>query len=78
MKLLYVNNFRGFSDTFIPVADVNFFVGENSTGKSSIMYLINLLGSPEFWLTQNFNNDEVELGNFKDIVSANADDKTYF
>jgi len=31
---LYVDNFRGFRDTYVPIADVNFLVGENSSGKT--------------------------------------------
>lgn len=72
MRFLYVDNYRGFTSTYIPILDVNFFVGENSTGKSSILNLIELLGTPEFWFTQDFNNDEVELGVFRDIVSATS------
>ncbi len=33
---LYIDNFRGFRITCIPIKDVNFFVGENSTGKTSV------------------------------------------
>lgn len=78
MRYLYVDNFRGFTDSYIPIKDVNFLVGENSTGKTSILSLIKLLGSPGFWLAQQFNTKEIELGYFKDIVSINSEDKTYF
>ncbi len=78
MKYLYIDNYRGFSNTFIPIKDVNFFVGENSTGKSSILTLINLLGTPEFWFNQEFNTDKIELGAFKDIVSMNSKSDKYF
>jgi len=74
---LYVDNFRGFSETYIPIRDVNFLLGENSTGKTSMLALINLLGSPEFWIRQEFNTDRVQLGRFKDIASAKSD-KKYF
>ena len=78
MRMLYVDNYRGFTSTWIPVADVNFLVGENSTGKTSILSLINVLGSFEFWWQGQFNNDEVELGAFRDIVSASRPDATSF
>ncbi len=78
MRILYVNNFRGFSNTFIPIEDVNFLVGENSTGKTSVLSLIDLLGSPGFWLSQEFNNEEVELGDFDDIVSTESRDSRSF
>ena len=70
MEILYVDNFRGFTDTYIPIKDVNFLVGENSTGKTSILSLLCLLRSSVFWLGQSFNNDEVELGQFGDIVNV--------
>jgi hypothetical protein len=71
---LYIDNFRGFSQTFIPICDVNFFVGENSTGKTSLLSLISLLGSNDFIYFQKFNNKEIHLGSFKDICSCSKRD----
>lgn len=76
--ILYVNNFRGFDDTFIQFSDVNFLVGQNSTGKTSILSLINLLGSVQFYLRQEFNDENVQFGNFKDIVSIKSQNKKFF
>src|SRR4051812_3768119 len=39
---LFIDNFRGFSDAHIPLTEVNFLVGENSTGKTSVLGLLNL------------------------------------
>jgi len=78
MKWLYVENFRGFDKEFIPILDVNFLLGENSTGKSSVLALCNLFSSPFFWMQNNFNLDEFEFGNFRDIVSVNAEEQTFF
>jgi len=78
MLYIYVDNYRGFSDTYIPVKDVNFFLGENSTGKTSILSLINLLDAPEFWLRQDFNTAEVQLGTYKDIVSTVSNNDKFF
>jgi len=72
MKWIYVDNFRGFNDQFIPITDVNFLLGENSTGKSSILALLNLFASTPFWLHNTFNNNDFEFGNFKDIASVNS------
>ena len=72
MKYLFVDNFRGFTKTLLPIRDVNFFVGENSTGKTSILGLIKLLDTTQFWFNQRFNTDEVRLGNYKDIVSIGS------
>lgn len=78
MRYLYVDNFRGFQNSFIPLKEVNFLVGENSTGKTSILSLLSIFLSPSFWHYQEFNTEEVQLGNFKDIVSINAENKNYF
>jgi len=77
MKILYVDNYRGFEDTFIPFKSVNFLVGENSTGKTSILSLISLLHSPNFWNNHEFQNKEINLGSFDDILTKNSD-KDYF
>jgi len=78
VKYLFVDNFRGFTKTLLPIRDVNFFVGENSTGKTSILDVIKLLDTPLFWFDQRFNSDEVKLGNYKDIVSVDSSDRSYF
>jgi hypothetical protein len=70
MITLYLDKFRGFQNTIIPLTDVNFLVGENSTGKSSLLGLIHLLSSPPFWFSQKFNLPEYEFGGFQDILSA--------
>jgi len=78
MKYLYIDNFRGFSDTLIPINFVNFFVGENSTGKTSVLALLSLLASPQFWFSHDFNSCHHNFGDFNDIISANATDKKTF
>jgi predicted ATPase len=78
MKYLYIDNFRGFTDTYIPIKDVNFLVGENSTGKTTVLSIINLLSSPEFWFMQHFNTDSVQFGYFKDMVNINSENQRYF
>jgi hypothetical protein len=78
MRCLYVENFRGFKKEFIPLAEVNFLLGENSTGKSSILGLINLFTSPQLWMQQEFNTDEYLFGNYSDILSVNAKDAGFF
>ena len=78
MKYLYVDNFRGFSNTYIPLLDINFLVGENSTGKTSLLNLLKLLSTSNFWFDNNFNTDEIKLGHFEDIVSITSADRSYF
>jgi hypothetical protein len=83
MKCIFVDNFRGFRETLLPIKDVNFFVGENSTGKTSLLALLNLFHSPNFWALGEFSSGEIEpreidLGNYEDMVSIHPKDKTYF
>lgn len=78
MATLYLDNFRGFSNTTIPLKSVNFLIGENSTGKSSVLALLHLLCSPDFWFSQNFNLQDYEFGGFLDILSATAEDRNEF
>lgn len=75
---IYINNFRGFKETVVPIKKVNFFLGENSTGKSSVLNAIALLSSHDFWFQLNFNTPENEFGGFKDIVSQASDNKKEF
>jgi hypothetical protein len=80
MRYMFLDNFRGFKDTVVPLKDVNFLVGENSTGKTSLLALLGLVNSASFWFSSNpdFDSEEIKLGNFRDIVSVGAKDKSYF
>lgn len=76
---IYLDNYRGFSDTLIPLRRVNWLVGENSTGKTSFLELLEELSYPPFWLF------EPRLGmkgnharHFLDLISASAKRKTSF
>lgn len=75
---LYLDNYKGFRKTVIPFVDANFFVGENSTGKTAILNLMELMSNSNFWLQPSFNIRGVELGHFSEIVNQYSDDKTYF
>ena len=75
-----MHNFRGFSDTLIPLFQTSFLVGENSTGKSSFLKLLYLFSRPQFWFSPDFmpyENYDL-FGGFHDIVSAWSANKTYF
>lgn len=78
MKLLYLNNFRGFQNTIIPFSQVNFFVGENSTGKSSVLSLLKLMSNAQFWNNDDFNIADIELGFFNELISNNIIGKKNF
>jgi hypothetical protein len=75
---LFIDNFRGFANTYIPISNVNFFVGENSTGKTSVLALLKLLSGPRFFFQTELADQEVSLGPFSDMVSAHSEDKTFF
>lgn len=77
MPVIYFDNFRGFEKTFLPLEKVNFLIGENSTGKTSILKLIKIVSNPRFWIFQDFNSDEVELGYFNELVSYGSKKKSF-
>lgn len=72
MKVYYLNNFRGFKETFLSFDRVNFLVGENSTGKTSIICLLALMHNYLFWYNLDFNVEDMSLGSFDDIRSKNT------
>jgi len=78
MPVLYFDNFRGFDKTFLPLQDVNFFIGENSTGKTSVLKLIKTLSDYRFWFMEDFSSEEAELGYYSEIASLNHPEKKYF
>jgi AAA15 family ATPase/GTPase len=79
MRSIYIDNIRGFTDTYIPIKDVNFLVGENSTGKTTILEIIKLLSDRIFWISQNFDSiDGIRFNGYQSIVSVNSKDKSYF
>lgn len=77
MEKIYLKNYKGFKQQFVELEDINFLVGENSTGKTSFLKIINLLSSPEFWYNYEFNNNEVELGYFEEIINKRTEDKFF-
>lgn len=77
MKKIYFKNFKGFQEHIIELCDINFLVGENSTGKTSFINLVNLLCSQEFWFNYQFNNSEIEFGYFEEILSKISLEKCF-
>lgn len=78
MIYIFINNYRGFSHTILPIYRVNFLVGENSTGKTSLLALLELLSISNFFVNFDFNLGSYEFGSYNDIVSHFATDKTEF
>lgn len=75
---LYLNNFKGFSDTVIPFQKVNFFVGENSTGKTTVLSVLEFISRTGFLYSPVFNNKYSQFGSFSEIVNQLSKDRTYF
>lgn len=74
---LYIENYKGFDKTYIPIEDINFLVGDNSTGKSTVMDLLYLIDHNHMPFVFKFNQD-LKMGNFFDMVNRYSDDKSYF
>ncbi|SFC46043.1 Predicted ATPase [Flagellimonas taeanensis] len=77
MERIFLKNYKGFKHQVVNLDEMNFLVGENSTGKTSFLKVINLLSSSEFWYTYEFNNNEVELGYFDEIINKQTTDKFF-
>ncbi|MDR1175456.1 MAG: ATP-binding protein [Treponema sp.] len=67
----YLDNFRGFQDTYVELKDVNFLVGENSSGKTSLISALTIMSYYRFW-TEAVITDEIEFKSFGDLHSVNA------
>jgi len=78
MESLYLDNFRGFSEQYIEIRDVNFLVGENSSGKSSVLIALNTISSQGFWFNSEFFSSDTQIYSFEDLVSAESQDKSCF
>lgn len=84
MRYLYMDNFRGFSHALIPLRAVTFLVGENSSGKSSFLSLINALSRFPWELAFDggrdlgFSNTEQSAPGFLDLVSVSSKNRTCF
>ena len=74
---LFLNNYKGFKQTIISLEDVNFFVGDNSTGKTTVMNLLYIIDHNFVPFQMNLNK-KVKLGGFDDIVNKYSNDKSYF
>ncbi len=76
---IYIDNYRGFTEAFIPLKQVSFLVGENSTGKTSFLDLIETLSSMPFWLFEpRYGTPGGAQRHFLDLVSASAKSKKAF
>lgn len=78
MPVFYVDNYKGFTDTYIPLRRVNFLVGENNSGKTTVISLINLLIEKNFFFSQHIRNNAPELGSFDECISKTSANQQSF
>jgi len=78
MKYLFLDNLRGFTNTIVPIKDVNFLVGENSTGKTTILNLFYLMNTSGFWSKPSFNDINIKFGPFNEIINVKSKNQTTF
>lgn len=79
MRYIYLDNFRGFKQTVIPINQITFLVGENSTGKSSFLKLISIITNNVFiWDPSHAFDQAIGQSTFNDLVSINSSDRNYF
>lgn len=77
LNFIYMDNYRGFKHQLCPIATVNFLVGENSTGKSSLLSAFSFL--VDFPSSMSAANDASrQLGSFQDNVSSASEDAKQF
>jgi hypothetical protein len=76
---IYADNFRGFHEALFPIRQVNFLVGENSTGKTSVLELIETFAQAPFWLiSPTYGRQGAAQRHFLDLVSASSRSKHSF
>jgi len=79
MQSIFMDNYRGFTETFISLSSATFLVGENSTGKSSFLALRRLFSNSDLMFGLEFpTGGESGFGGFRDIVSVASSDRSYF
>ncbi|HEY1136798.1 MAG TPA: AAA family ATPase [Xanthomonadaceae bacterium] len=77
-SVIFMDNFRGFKDCIVDFAQVSFLVGENSSGKSSLLAAAHMLLSEGFWVNPDFNSLGHELGTFDELISRVTDSRKEF
>lgn len=76
---IFADNYRGFKNTVFPIHQVNFLVGENSTGKSSILELIEVIANVNFWaFDAAYGAPDVPDRHFLDLLSVGSNNKKSF
>ena len=77
MTYLYLNHYKGFVNQIFPILPVNFLVGDNSSGKTSVLTLISVLQDDNFWAKSSFEildkyKRKISLGSFEEIKNQST------
>lgn len=67
----YIDNFRGIQEETVDLQNVTFLVGENSSGKTSIMRAISILSDFRFLMNGEIASDDKDFYSFDDLISVN-------
>jgi len=78
MQTLYVDNIRGFSKTAVRFGGVTFLLGENSTGKSTLLSILHIINDFSMSLDFEFDSESHNLGGFHDLISTKSHNKKTF
>jgi predicted ATPase len=68
----FIDNFRGFNNLTIDLDRVNFLVGENSTGKTSLISALTLISDYRFWSSGEIISEHIDYSTFDDLHSVNS------
>src|SRR5262249_46089444 len=76
LKSLQLENFRAFKRADVQLSRLNFFVGPNNSGKSSIISAISLIAQNSNPSVRNYslalNGAHTQLGTFYDVVHGHS------
>jgi hypothetical protein len=76
---IYLDNYRGFTNSLTTIAQVNWLVGENSTGKTSFLEILNEMSFAPFWIFEpRLGMNDAHKRHFLDLVSAASKSKKIF
>lgn len=67
----FIDNFRGIQEQFVNLQNVTFLVGENSSGKTSVMRALSILSDFSFLMNGEITSDDKDFYSFDDLISVN-------
>lgn len=74
---IYVENVRGFKKQLFEFGEMNFFIGDNSSGKSTLIKILSLVSNTLFYSDFELNRKDSRFGYFSEIVNKNSKSKRF-